>query len=157
MQDLAETYRQTSDSDLIRIHADIGNLTLEAQQRLLAEIHRRGLTDSQVSETKEQWKQEVAEDAQVEREKRIRHPIRWSKIIAQICVIIAIGALYAVLANVIRNLTPEAEQTLGSLVAMATMLCLAIALGFLRERLVATIWMSLVVYALITGWVFVLH
>jgi hypothetical protein len=158
MQDIAETYRTTPDDDLIRLHADISNLIPEAREALVAEMQRRGLTDNQIVAQEEQWKQEAAEEARDEQEKRKKRPIRWLKIITQICIVFAVGILYALATEVSGRWTiPEGQEAIGGLIGSATILALGIAMSFFRERLVATIVMTLTLYTLITVWLFVLH
>ena len=48
-QDLSETYRNLSDTEIASLHAQIDTLTKDARAALTSEIQRRGMSDAHLS------------------------------------------------------------------------------------------------------------
>lgn len=157
MQDLAETYRTTSNDDLIRLHADISNLTPEAREALRTEIQRRGLTDNQVAEREKQWKQEAEEDARAEREKRKKRPIRWAKIFAQLVLSIGFGIVSIIVNNGLIHLfhrtpTEAGNEHLGGIATNVIIVTFGLSMGTARGKIRATAIIGVVVVGLIAAY-----
>lgn len=148
MQDIVETYRTSSDDDLIRLHADISNLTPEARQALLNEIGRRHLTDLQVATVEEQ-------------NKRAKTPTRWRAILAQLGISVLFGFVsIPINVGILEFTGPRpsgaVEEGLGRLATDAIIVIFGLSMAFGRGKIRVTVIIGSVVVALLATYVAVL-
>ena len=150
MQDIAQTYRNSSDDELIRLHADLGSLTDQARFALLAEIQRRNLSDATIAAQQEQWKQEATAETDAKVEKRKKPPVRWLKILAQIGIIIAVGILFVSSFSLIESHNLDEAAALGRLFVYTTLLNFSLALMFYQGRIKPTLIVTTAMYFVMT-------
>ncbi len=158
MEEFTQTYRKMSDDELIRLHGDIDSLTNHARSALLSEIKCRKLTDDAITERKGEWKRQAEEEIVL----RKGRPIQWLKMFGQFGIVVAVAILFdlgldaASSVNLIQE-SPRQQELFGQLTADLAILCFAVAFSFLRGRLVGTLLMTTILFAVLTVWIFVLH
>ena len=117
MYGIVETYRRLPDDEILRLYGDIGSLTDEGRESLIAEMGRRGLTGEQLSARREEWKESQIEQA-VEKlaQKREKETGRFI-ILAEFGIVIAVGIVFFAIADLIPLGSAEAEEAAGGLFA----------------------------------------
>jgi hypothetical protein len=66
-QELSQTYRNFSDTDIASLHAQIDTLTDDARSVLASEIQRRGMSDAQLSKL---YASELRHEAKLDRRQK---------------------------------------------------------------------------------------
>jgi hypothetical protein len=143
MRDFAETYRAYSNDELTRLQSDVGSLTEQARDALIAEIIRRGLTPS-----------ELANHTQRPIEPSTAKP--WPKLLAQLGIVLGITVatflIWISLGSHLNN--PVLYVTAGPFFFYALLFSLVISLVFMRGKLLRTTITTAVIYLAASLFVF---
>lgn len=142
MPNVVESYSRASDDELIRLRADFGSLTADAQTALTVEMDRRGLNEAEIARREQQAARDEQQAIQEQRESR-----PWGLMFAQAGIVAALGAVYVVAADALQ--IGGSSGRAGTLLGDVFLLQLGIALLGLRGRLRATLIMSLILYTAI--------
>lgn len=70
MPNVVESYSRASDDELIRLRADFGSLTADAQTALTAEMDRRGLNEAEIARREQQAERDDRQAIQEQRGRR---------------------------------------------------------------------------------------
>ena len=142
MQDFAETYRAYSNDELTRLHSDVGSLTEQAHDALIAEIVRRELTPS-----------EIANHTQEPIEPPAAKP--WPKLLAQLGIVLGLTvATFLIWISLVSHLNnPALYETAGPFFFYALLFSL-ISLVFMRGKLLRTTISTAVLYLAVSLFVF---
>lgn len=143
MRDFAETYRACSNDELTRLQSDVGSLTEQARDALIAEIIRRGLTPS-----------ELANHTQGPIEPSTAKP--WPKLLAQLGIVLGITvATFLIWISLGSQLNNQALYvTAGPFFFYALLFSLVISLAFMRGKLLKTTITTAVIYLAASLFVF---
>lgn len=138
MQDFAETYRAYSNDELTRLHRDVGSLTEQAHDALIAEIARRGLTPSEL--------------ANYTQEPKAAKP----KLLAQLGIVLGLTvATFLIWISLLSHLNNPALYEAGPpFLFYALLFSLVISLAFMRGKLLGTTISTAVLYLAASLFVF---
>lgn len=143
MRDFAETYRAYSNDELTRLQSDVGSLTEQARDALIAEIIRRRLTPS-----------DLANHSQRPIEPPTAKP--WPKLLVQLGIVLSITVatflIWISLGSHLNN--PALHVTAGPFFFYALLFSLAISLIFMRGKLLRTTITTAVIYLAASLFVF---
>jgi hypothetical protein len=135
MRDFAETYRAYSDDELTQVQSDVGSLTEQARDALIAEIIRRGLTPS-----------DLVNHSQIPLEPSTAKP--WPRLLAQLGIVLGITfatfLIWISLGSHLNN--PALHVTAGPFFFYALLFSLLMALVFMRGKLLRTTITTAVIY-----------
>lgn len=135
MRDFAETYRAYSDDELTRLQSDIGSLTEEARDALIAEMVRRELTPPKHANLTER-----------PIEPSTAKPL--PKLLAQLGIVLSITLatflIWIALGSRLNN--PVLHVTAGPFFFYALLSSLLISFVFMRGRLLRTTISTAVIY-----------
>ena len=135
MRDFAETYRAYSDDELTRLQSDVGSLTEQARDALIAEVIRRGLIPSA-----------VANLTQRPIEPSTAKPL--PKLLAQLGIVLSITVatflIWISLGSRLSN--PAVHVTAGPFFFYALLFSLLISFVFMRGKLLRTTISTAVIY-----------